>query len=853
MLTLDGNWVLKNAEKLVEIAAQVPGTVFESLLEKNIIKDPFYGVNELEMDWVYDADWHYEKQFDIDNIFLDHKNIILRFKGLDTISEILLNGDSLGFTENMFRRYDFDIKSNLKNKGNKLIIKFKSPTKKAREETENYNISLNTGYAAIPGVPYLRKAQFSFGWDWGPKLPDSGIWKPVEIIGYDDIKIDSVHPYSIFDYTKDHPSVKLFIDVELTTDVVDLFKLSSKLLIRVITPNKEIITKDIPLKNKNERIQFDIEKPILWWTHDLGFPHLYIIETSIVKEEVLDTLTQKVGLRDLRLVRESDKWGESFFFQLNGISLFAKGANWIPIDSLIPRGKKLGLYAMNLNFAKDANMNMIRVWGGGIYEDDNFYELCDELGLLVWQDFPFACAFYNFYDKFIENIKIEVIQNLKRLRHHSSLALWCGNNEIEWLWNNLLKNHPQFSNDDIKAKFKSEYLKVFEKMIPDLIKKYDPNRAYWPSSPSNGYIGEELGKINSNTPNFGDSHFWAVWHGGKPFKAYRDFDSRFMSEFGFESFPSVKTLKGFCSQDQFDFYSPIMENHQKNSAGNKKIMDYMEKRFSIPHKFENQVILSQITQAEAIEYGVAHWRQNRNENHCMGALYWQLNDCWPVASWSSIDYYGRWKALHYFAKRFYQPLFASIREEEDKIEFWVSNDLKEPYEITLEWKILSSEGIILIKGSKNFKVDPNNSLKVEMVDINFMNKDKTQKQNNIIFFKLKDQNRQEKIIFHGFHLFNAPKYFSLRDPVLSINSKEINQGDSNQISIELNISTKNIALYVFIESDAIDFVASDNFFSLEPGESRLIRIIIISILDNNLSNESIIDSFKINSLFNLRN
>jgi len=326
-----------------------------------------------------------------------------------------------------------------------------------------------------------------------------------------------------------------------------------------------------------------------------------------------------------------------------------------------------------------------------------------------------------------------------------------------------------------------------------------------------------------------------------------------MSEFGFESFPSIKTLKDFCSQDQFDFYSPIMENHQKNSAGNKKIKDYMEKRFSIPHKFESQVILSQITQAEAIEYGVAHWRQNRNENHCMGALYWQLNDCWPVASWSSIDYYGRWKALHYFAKRFYQPLFASIREEEDKIEFWVSNDLKEPHEITLEWKILNSEGIILFKGLKNIKAAPCNSLKVEIVDINFINKDKTQKQNSIIFFKLKDKHKPKEIIFYGFHLFDAPKYFSLREPELSINSKEIKQVNNKQLSIELNISTKNIALYVFIESEAVDFVASDNFFSLEPGESRLIALNIIKILDQNLSYNKIIDSLKLNSLYDLIN
>ena len=823
------------------------------MLENEVIEDPFYGVNEHEMNWIYDSDWVYEREFDIEDNFLNHKNIILRFYGLDTHTKIYLNDEILGLTENMFIRYEFDIKSKLQNTGNKLIIKFKSPTKKAQEEAEKLDINLNTGYAAIPGVPFLRKAQYSFGWDWGPKLPDSGIWKSVEIVGYDDIKITSVYPYSVFNYSKESFSVKLYIKVELTSEIQDLSKLFYKLAVKVTTPDNDYILKEFLLNNKNEILEIDVENPLLWWTHDLGVPNLYLVETSILKDDIIDSVVQKIGLRDIHLVRESDKWGESFFFQLNGIPIFAKGANWIPIDSFIPRGKRIGLYSKNLNYAKMANMNMIRVWGGGIYEDDLFYDLCDELGLLVWQDFPFACAFYHFYDEFIENIKEEVIQNIKRLRSHPSLALWCGNNEIEWLWNYLLDKNPRFKNKDIKSKFESRYNEMFEHIIPHLIKKYDLVHPYWPSSPSNGFVGKKLGKINSNSPDFGDSHFWSVWHGGKPFTTYREFNSRFMSEFGFESFPSSKTLSEFCTQNQFDFYSPIMESHQKNSAGNKKIMDYMEKRFSIPQKFEHQVILSQITQAEAIEYGVAHWRQNRNENHCMGTLYWQLNDCWPVASWSSVDYFGRWKALHYFAKRFYQPLFVSIREEDNKIEFWVTNDLKEPQELTLEWKILNSEGTMLLNGGKNFKISSCISFKVDSRDINLINKDKTQKQNNIILFKLKDKNKQEKIIFHGFYLFEAPKYFFLADPELSINSKEIYKRNNNQISIELNISTKNIALYVFIESDAIDFIASDNFISMEPGETRLITLNVIKVLDQNLSYNKIIDSVKLNSLYDLIN
>jgi len=836
-------------------------------LENHIIEDPFYGVNEHEMKWVYDSDWYYELEFDIVQKYLDYKNILLCFNGLDTIADIYLNGEIIGSTENMFLRYTFDVKSKVQKTGNKILINFKSPTKKAQEDIEKFNIRLNTGYAAIPGVPYLRKAQYSFGWDWGPKLPDIGVWKSVQLVGYDEIKIASVYPYTKFKYNKDPlklkdtyeiptlepTSVILFIEIDLASDIDDFSKLGYKVIVKICSPNNEVVSKEVPLRNKKEKIDFNIKNPILWWTHDLGVPNLYRIEISLEKGGIIDSVQQKIGLREIRLITEPDKWGETFYFLLNGIPVFAKGANWIPVDSSIPRGRKLGLYSMNLNYAKDANMNMIRVWGGGIYEDDLFYELCDELGILVWQDFPFACAFYYFYNEFTENVKQEVIQNLKRIRHHPSLALWCGNNEIEWLWNYLLKRHPIINNPDIITEFKNTYVDIFENLIPQLIKEFDSIHPYWPSSPSNGFIGNDLGKSNSNNPDRGDSHFWSVWHGGKPFKAYRKFNSRFMSEFGFESFPSTKTLKEFCPQDQFEFYSPIMENHQKNSAGNKKIMDYMEKRFSIPQQFEQQVILSQLTQAEAIEYGVEYWRQNRKNYHCMGSLYWQLNDCWPVASWASLDYFGRWKALHYFTKRFFQPIIASVKEDSDKIEFWVTNDLKISQDITFEWKILNSEGKLLVSGGNISNIAPCTSLMLDTVNMSSINKDKKHIHNFIIFYKLKDTSEERKMIYHGFRLFDAPKNFSLKNPEIFYTIKEIKSVNDEKLIFELSITTKKIALYVFIESELVDFIASDNFFSLEPNEKRLIFIKQVKALNPNILIGEIIDSFKISSLYNLIN
>jgi beta-mannosidase len=864
-IPLNGNWRIKNSKKSIEINVSVPRTVFEALLENNNIEDPFYGENEDEMKWVYESDWFYELEFDVEHDFLEHKKVLLCFKGLDTIAEVNLNGENLGFTNNMFVRYDFSVKDKLKITGNKLIIKFMSPTMKAKEEMKKFGVLLNTGYAAIPGVPYLRKAQYSFGWDWGPKLPDIGIWKSAELIGYDDIRIMSIYPSTKFEYNKDPLKinsseeistlkvnrVKLFVEIEFDSDLEDISGLNCQIKVKLTAPDNIVLVKEFFPNNKKEIIKFKIEKPFLWWTHDLGKPNLYEIEVSLLKDSIIDIKKQKIGLRDIRLIQQPDQWGESFYFMINGIPLFAKGANWIPIDSFIPRGKELGLYSMNLNYAKEANMNMIRVWGGGIYEDDLFYDFCDELGILVWQDFPFACAIYPYYKEFIKNIEEEAIQNIKRLRHHPSLALWCGNNEIEWLWNWEI-NSSEITDKPTSDEFKQGYITIFEKILPKIIEEIDPHRSYWPSSPSNGFIGEKLGSVNSNSPNFGDSHFWEVWHRNKPFSAYRKLYSRFMSEFGYESFPSLKTLAAFCPPEQFDFFAPIMENHQKNSAGNKKIMDYMEKRFTKPSKFENQVILSQITQAEAIEYGVEHWRRNRNQTQCMGSLYWQLNDCWPVASWSSIDYYGRWKALHYFAQRFYKPLFASVKEDTDQIEFWVTNDFKDPQSIKFYWKILKSDGINLMKGEYESLVSPCSSLKLGVVDVSNINTTKKLRQNNVIFYRMENANKLAENVTHGFRLFDAPKYFNLKDPEITSSLEQLND-DKENVHFKLIVEAKRIALYVIIYSDLVDFIASDNFFSLEPNEIRIIDIKIVNLQQSKLiySMQNIYDSFKVTSLYDL--
>ncbi|TES98800.1 MAG: glycoside hydrolase family 2 protein [Promethearchaeota archaeon] len=864
-IILSETWTLHNEKKGLNVPTEVPGSVFETLLDNNIIEDPFYGLREHDVSWVYESDWVYETEFDLEPNFLEHKVILLRFHGLDTVSEIVLNGENLGFTDNMFVRYDFNVKTKLKSKKNKLAVKFRSPTLKAREKKEKEGINLNTGYAAIPGVPYLRKAQYSFGWDWGPKLPDIGIWQPIEVLGYDSLIIDSIYVNQKLHYNKNindlsrleltdigvmsaDISIEINLESDLPINELNFYNLNVELK----APDGKIFTSEKSINILKPKIEFALEYPYLWWTHDLGTPNLYELLIIISKDEIIDSVKQKVGIREIRLIQNPDEWGESFFFMLNGVPIFAKGANWIPIDSFIPRGKKKGLYQSNLADAKEANMNMIRVWGGGIYEDDLFYDLCDSLGILVWQDFPFACAVYPYDEEFIEKIRIEAIQNIQRLRNHPSLALWCGNNEIEQLWQWELHN-SKIIYGDIISKFKLGYLKIFETLLPELINEYDPNHPYWPSSPSNGFVGENLGKQNSNSPDIGDSHFWDVWHRNRPFRTYRKFNSRFMSEFGYESFPSIKTIEDFCPFAQLNFFSPIMENHQKNSAGNNKILKYMKKRFTIPQIFENQVILSQITQAEAIEYGVEHWRRNRNNYHCMGTLYWQLNDCWPVASWSSLDYYGRWKALHYYAKRFYHPLFPSVKEDTKSVEFWLSNDLRTSQEFQFEWKIYKADGKLEKSDSFESVILPCSSKKLGVVNISDFKQTDDNLSDFIVFFTLRFNNLEGEQEFHGFRLFSAPKKFPLQDPNISWELNENFCEESNEKEYELKISTTQIALYVYIDSNKFDFIASDNFFSLAPGSTRIITLKHLELI---YSSEPAYlkvkkEDFIVNSLYNL--
>jgi beta-mannosidase len=857
--SLNRKWNLKSKSNEIITEVEVPGTVFEALVDNELIDDPFYGENEHIAKDIFNCDWEFETQFDLKDELLSYKHLILDFRGIDTFAEVELNGIRLGTTENMFQKYDFDIKNVARKRNNTLRVSIRSPVQIAKELVGQYGVQLKTTHS-IPGVPYIRKAQYSFGWDWGPELPDIGIWKDVEIKAYDDLMIESYYLDINFTYNKDVDSFSNlkeyssfnidYVELIISTQLSDVIQPDNahnlKLICSIKGPDDISYEKVYDLTKSDLKIQFNIEYPYIWWTHDLGTPNLYDLNLSLYNNnELIDSYHSKFGIREVKLNRNLDKWGETFYFTLNGIPIFAKGANWVPLDSFIPRGKKLGLYERNIENSIAANMNFIRVWGGGIYEDDLFYELCDKHGILVWQDFPFACAIYPIHQKFIENVTQEAIQNIKRLRNHPSLALWCGNNELEQLWNWLLFN-ANLKDSELIEEYEKGYLKIFKEIIPNLIKKYDPRHQYWPSSALDKYDDSILLSTNPNNAESGDSHFWRVWHGGASFKSYRKFDSRFMSEFGFESFPSIKTIRSFCPEEDLYLDSPIMNNHQKNEGGNKKILRYMRKRFNIPKEFEKQIILSQITQAEAIQYGVEYWRQNRNEYHCMGSLYWQLNDCWPVASWSSFDYYGRWKALHYFAQRFYAPLLPSVREDKNVFEAWITNDYPSARSVNYFWKLCDNQGELLKEGFYEVEVPPCCSKRLERVDVSeFQTKLKESK--IALFYGIEDQP-----LTNGMRLFDAPKRFKLQKPEIIWKLEEIND-DINHSKYQIKIKTRSIALYIFITSKQYDFIASDNFFSMVPEEERVIELNYIKPINNGKNQPHTInkDPFNIYSLYDL--
>ena len=815
---LNGAWEMKSTDGATCLEASVPGSVMNDLLMHGEIDDPFYRDNERFAYDISSKDYVYIRKFFVEDNLLHYKNLVLRFDGLDSISEIKLNGKSIAKTNNMHRIYEFDVKSFLVAGKNVLEVTLFSPIQyiSAKQKEEK----LWGVVDAIEGYPHIRKGHSMFGWDWGPKIPDMGIWRDVSLLAWDTGRIDDVYVTQKHEENEVEVNVRVKVETSDSDDQVNL-------MVKMANPSGGEETFCIKHILKEEVITFNVMDPQLWWPNNYGQQPLYKIEVITSNEAgVIDQKVLTIGLRTIKVKHEPDQWGKSFEFEVNGLSIFAMGANYIPEDSLLARNSMERTEQL-INDCVEANFNMIRVWGGGTYPEDYFFDLCDQKGIIVWQDFMFACSVYDLNEEFRTNVEQEVIDNVKRIRHHASLGIWCGNNEVEEAW----VYWGDMPAEDYKHK--ADYIKLFEFIIPEMVKEIDPQTFYWSSSPSSG------GGFNEpRNPNEGDMHYWEVWHGLKPFSEYEKFHFRFCSEFGFQSFPSMKTINTFTEPEDLNIFSHVMENHQKNGAANGKILFYLSENFLYPKDFDSLLYASQLLQAEAIKYGVEHWRRNRGR--CMGSLYWQLNDCWPVASWSSLDYFGRWKALHYFAKNFYAPVLMSLREDGSDVEIHLTNDTLASIDTSIEWTLRKNTSEIITQGTVQSVAK---SLSVQECERLPLGEYVSEENKRYTYLECKLFVKGEQVAVKTL-LFTKPKHFSFLNPELTCEVTETTD------TFEVEISSQAFAKYIELDLHKADCKFNDNYFDLSAGDVRTITVKKES-LSEKLSLNSFKDQVKLRSVYDI--
>ena len=785
--SLTSLWQFRQLGSIEWLPAQVPGGVHTDLLALGRIPDPFVGDNEKRVAWVAESDWEYRTTFSVQADVFERKQAWLVCDGLDTLASLTLNGKELGETNNMFRQYRFDVKPLLKAENNELVITFKSPVNYVTEK--NAIRPMNGVSQAIAGGPHLRKAPCQFGWDWGPQLPPIGIWKDIYLEAYDSTRITEVH----LRQSHDNGNVTVSARVEVENAHAPL---SATLL--VTAPDGSEQAESVSFTSTSGFISMQIQNPQLWWPNGLGAQPLYQVRVVLSEaDQTLDEKKYQMGLRKIELRQEADEWGKSFTFVVNDHPFFAKGADWIPADSFPTRLTEESLEGL-IRSAVATHQNMLRVWGGGFYEEERFYDLCDKYGILIWQDFIFSCSIYPLDEpEFLENVRVEVQENVRRIRHRASLALWCGNNEmeqgwVEWSW----------QNPEIEI-LKDLYDKFFHHTLKEWCNAEDPDNVYWPSSPSSDTPFE-----NPNGQIQGDAHYWDVWHGGKPFTAYRNQYPRFMSEFGFQALPPLETIRTFADESEWNMTSYIMEQHQKNASGNVLMVRQMLDTFRLPKDFESLVYLSLVLQAEGIRYGVEHWR--RHTKRVSGTLYWQLNDCWQVASWSSLDYFGRWKALHYAARRFYAPLMLSIEDAPPKQTIFISSDMMKDWSGKVRWALVDLDGKVLESGEKVASVSTNGVTEVEALDFSqHLNLDSRRE---LAF--MAELWEGDTCLTRQMAFFIPTKHLALKDP--QIKSKlSVKNG---VLSIE--VSSKSLARLVECSLNGADVVFSDNYFDL-PAQTKV--------------------------------
>lgn len=783
--TLNGTWQLSAGHRSLEsVDMQIPGTVLSGLLAAGKIKDPFYRTNEDATRALFWKDYVFTRTFDVDEELLAQQHIVLVCEGLDTLAEISINGTFLAKTDNMHRTWKFQAKKLLHPGKNEIQIVFRSVLRFIEDYPYEAHKKINyIPCGSMKGNQLLRKAHSMFGWDWGPQTIDAGIFRDIYLQGYshariEDIRIHQQHAKNVSVQTsitlsESVPGQKLC--VELSEDGAD-----KPLQTKLCKTNADGVA----------AVDFVIENPKLWWPNDYGDQPLYIVRTTLLDEDgtSLESITRRIGLRTLTISQEKDEWGNEFAFCVNGVKIFTRGGNYIPDDCLYTRitEKKLDYI---LESCRRAHFNCVRVWGGGYYPSDAFYDLCDEKGLIVWQDLMYACNVYDVTDAFAENCRQETYDNVRRLRHHASLGLWCGNNEIESAWDHwgdFQKETPYL---------RADYIRLFEEVLPKAVQEADGETFYWHSSPSSGGCFD-----NPDDANRGDTHYWDVWHGQKPFTDYRKYFFRFCSEFGFQSFPCAKTVNSFTLEDDRNIFSRVMESHQKNDAANGKMLYYLSENLRYPKDLTHLLYASQVLQGMAIKYGVDHWRRNRGR--CMGTLYWQINDNWPAPSWSSIDYFGRWKALHYMAQKFYAPHAVSMTLEDHRCHVYFSNESFETTEYSLTLSIRDLSGNVLETYETKGNSPAFSAIETAVVDICSW-----EDQKDDVFLEAVIHTKDQKVL-KDVETLVPYKYLNLKNPVISTEAEETND------AFILHISSDCFAPFVALDFDDADVIFSDNFFHL---------------------------------------
>ena len=807
-ICLDKGWEFSQVGKGEWLPAKVPGTVHQDLMDNDKLVNPFYGMNEEKVQWVEKEDWQYRTTFILTKEQVEREDAVLRFDGLDTYADIYLNGSLLERTDNMFVGYELPVKEVLREGENRLQVYFHSPIKQAlpQWETDGFDYPADNDHSKPRVSVYTRKAPYSYGWDWGIRLATSGIWRPVTLELYDAARIED---YYVHQESVDPESAKVNNMLEVTSVASAPRQAEVTLAYAYQDEPKVTEHKNVTLQPGCNRISLPIEiaRPHLWMPNGWGEPALYDFEVSVkVDGKVVASEKKKVGLRTIKVVMEDDKDGKSFYFVVNGQPMFAKGSNFIPSDALLPN-VTTERYCQLMKDVKDANHNMIRVWGGGIYEDDRFYDAADEMGILVWQDFIFACTTYPSDPNFLRRVKEEAEYNIKRLRGHASLAMWCGNNEIYegmrfWGWKRRYKN------PFIWEEMQKGYDKLFHQLLPTMVKELDADRFYMHGSPYEANWGRR------ETWKIADSHNWGTWYGRKPFETLDTDLARFMSEFGFQAFPEMKTIATFAEPKDYAIESEVMNAHQKASIGNALIKKTMALYYDVPEDFEELVYKGLVLQGFGIRHGIEAHRRNRP--YCMGSLYWQLNDSWPVVSWSSIDYYGNWKAMHYQAKRAFAPVFLNVFQEGDDLCFYtLSDELKDYKNATLQWKLMDFNGKVLNKKTVTGEVPANASAVFHKEAYSDWATDPTR---TLLLVTLKD--RQGKVLSEVIHYFSYPKDQEL--PETRVSSK-IKTFDGK---CEVTLSAKQLARDIFVEIPVQGAKFTDNFFDLLPGQTK--KIIITS-------------------------